>query len=171
MTRRLAILAAALVLVPGLAAAGGAKVDYDPDVDFSGFGSWSWRSEEQKLARPAAEQTLREAVAAELASKGLTEAPVGEGELVVDFEVAIDSRFRVDELWWSPRPRGRRWVREIDVSSYPVGTLALAVVESQSDRIVWNGMISGALDTNPKKNRKKIEKAVAKLLKRFPPAS
>ena len=50
------------------------------------------------------------------------------------------------------------------------GTLQLQFVDRSTNKIVWNGMVSEKLDVeNKKESLDKIYKAIAKLIKEFPP--
>jgi hypothetical protein len=63
---------------------------------------------------------------------------------------------------------GPRFGRDLRLRSYPEGTLAVAFTEVKSGRTVWHGAVSDALATNPEKADRETEKAVAKLLAKFP---
>jgi len=52
-----------------------------------------------------------------------------------------------------------------------IGQLALDMYQVSSKQLVWRGVASKTLDTNakPDKQQKNLAKAVAKLLKNYPP--
>ena len=52
----------------------------------------------------------------------------------------------------------------------PEGTLVLTFVDRTSNKVVWSGTVSEKLDiANKKKSLELVDKAIAKLLKQFPP--
>jgi hypothetical protein len=52
----------------------------------------------------------------------------------------------------------------------PQGTLQLQLVDRGTNKVVWNGMVSEKLDVeNKKESLDRIYKAIAKLIKQFPP--
>jgi hypothetical protein len=52
----------------------------------------------------------------------------------------------------------------------PEGTLALTFVDRASNKVVWCGTVTEKLDIeNKKKSLERVDKAIAKLLKQFPP--
>jgi Domain of unknown function (DUF4136) len=52
----------------------------------------------------------------------------------------------------------------------PEGTLALTFVDRNSNKVIWTGTVTEKLDIeNKKKSLERVDKAIAKLLKQFPP--
>ena len=58
-----------------------------------------------------------------------------------------------------------------ETSTIYVGQLGLDMYDSNAKKLVWRGTASKTLDTKakPDKQQKNLQKAVAKLLKNFPP--
>jgi Domain of unknown function (DUF4136) len=56
-------------------------------------------------------------------------------------------------------------------STIRTGQLDLDMYDSANKRLVWRGTVSKTLDPNakPEKRQKNLDKAVAKLLKNYPP--
>ncbi len=59
------------------------------------------------------------------------------------------------------------------VRKYLEGTLILDIVDDRNGRLIWRGWASGALDHDPRpdKVRMYVNKAVRKILEKFPPGS
>ena len=55
------------------------------------------------------------------------------------------------------------------VSEYTVGTLVVDMFDAKSKNLVFRGTAEDELSDNPEKNKKKLEKASAKIFKNFPP--
>ena len=49
------------------------------------------------------------------------------------------------------------------------GTLVVDISNGQSKALIWRGTAADTLSDNPDKNTKKIEKAVEKMFKNYPP--
>ncbi len=56
---------------------------------------------------------------------------------------------------------------------YLEGTLILDIVDDRNSKLIWRGWASGALDHDPRpdKVRMYVNKAVRKILEKFPPTS
>jgi hypothetical protein len=55
------------------------------------------------------------------------------------------------------------------VDTYEVGTLIVDLFDMSTKRVVWRGVATGTIAEKPEKNVKKIDKAVGKMFKHFPP--
>jgi hypothetical protein len=56
------------------------------------------------------------------------------------------------------------------VTDVPMGTVMIDVVDVKTDTLVWRGIASDTLSTNPtpEKSEKRINKAMAKLFTKYP---
>jgi hypothetical protein len=157
--------------LPGEAAR--VKSDYDSDADFSEYKTYFWKGRvkgetpDEAPDNPLADKRIRKAVENELQEKGYVPAEAGDADLIVYYHVAVKENTK---LYVSDYGRPRRWGRygEVDVVQYTEGTLILDIVDAAAKQLVWRGW---AVDTlgNPEKMEKKINKAVSKLMKKFPP--
>ena len=70
---------------------------------------------------------------------------------------------------------GPRWsgMARANTSTIEVGTLIVNLYDPIKKQLVWRGSATKSLDIkkDPDKNYKNLEKAVAKLLRNFPPGS
>jgi hypothetical protein len=55
------------------------------------------------------------------------------------------------------------------VENYRVGTLVVDMYDAQNKRLVWRGTSTDTLSDKPENNEKKLDKAVDKMFKDFPP--
>ena len=171
---RSALLATLLAALPALLLAGfEIEVLYDDAADFSTFTTYRWATgplDETPEAKMVDDRIKRSANA-ELAKKGLQQ--VGEGEtsdLLITYYGGIDENLLIEGVrfelaphvvWTGADPLGvtRR---------YEVGTLVLDFADAGTERIVWSGVVQ-ARATTARQLRDKIEKAVQKVLKQYPP--
>ncbi len=56
-----------------------------------------------------------------------------------------------------------------ELTDYKVGTLVVDVFDTKAKALVFRGVASGEMADKAEKNEKKADKAVAKILKDFPP--
>ena len=55
------------------------------------------------------------------------------------------------------------------MDTYEEGTLVVDLFDMSDKRVVWRGVASETVSDNPEKNSKKVQKAVEKMFKQFPP--
>jgi Domain of unknown function (DUF4136) len=164
MSRRVILAGCLGLLVAGLAGATTVKYDFDPEADFTAYQSFAWRDDVPGLPNPFADKRIRAAVAEELTAKGLTGTDRENADLILIYRAAARRELRADSTWYGPR-----WGRGVRVTSYPVGTLMLDLIDRQRGELVWRGTVSGVVTGDPEKNEKRIRSAIAKLLKKYPP--
>jgi hypothetical protein len=168
-----AALLAALAL-PVTALAGlDIEILYDHAADFSAYETWRWAAEPVSETPEAVmvHERIRQVSEAELGRKGLR--AVGEGEtadLLLTYHVRTEDNLVIEGVRYELAPHVV-WTgaSPLDVTShYEVGTLVLDLADAASEKIVWSGVVQGRAATVGQL-RDQIEKAVRKLLKRYPP--
>ncbi len=172
--RRETIVFALLIalLSPAFAAAEGG-MEFDRDADFSTYKTYDWiehkkRPEGSPLAVGGALDTkIRNAIDKQLAAQGFGPALDGEPDFLVSFDGALEQitdiqsdRFQISS--------GVAWVADGDINSYRKGTLIISISEAGSDKRVWSAWTRNKVK-NPKNPDNQINKAVKKLLGKFPP--
>jgi len=165
-SKTLTILATSL-LVAGVLAAG-VDVDYDRSADFAKYTDYAWQ--EGTPAGGLMQKRIVAAIDHELAADGLERAE-GEAGLYVVTHASVDSeqRIEVDDFGYMGRRRGWGGMTTVDVQDVAVGTLVVDLIDADSGDLVWRGLASEALSSKAEKNEKKINKAVMKMFKKFPP--
>ena len=160
-----------LALLAGLflalsAGAATVQIDYDDSTDWSSYKTFAWRDvgpDHPVAPNPLTDQQIRDAITAELESKGFEPAEE-DADFELVYHASAHDEFRVTD--WGRG--GRRWARRIEVDTYREGTLVLDVIERGSGELVWRGAIS-QLVPGPKQAEKTFAKGAKKLLKSFPP--
>lgn len=172
-----------LVLCVSGVAAQDVHYNYAQDVDFSKFRTYKWV--EIKGADQANQLTtkqIRDAIDAELAKKGLTKNDADTADLYIGMQTALgtEKQFTSYNTGWGYGPGwyGGGWygyggmtTTTGSTSTIYVGQLDVDMYESVKHDLVWRGVASKTIDpkAKPEKQQKNINKAVAKLLKNFPP--
>lgn len=149
--------------------------------DFSKYHTYKWIQikDAQKL-NDIAEQQLKTAVDAQLAQKGLTPVNDDTADLYIGYQVSTgqEKQFTTFDSGWGYGPGwGRGWygggggMSTTTSTTIHTGQLDLDMYDRAQQKLVWRGTVSKAIDANakPSKRQKNLNKAIAKLLKNYPP--
>ena len=162
----------ALLLAGGALAAQDVKYNFMPGTDFSKYHTYKWVPIEGG-AHPnqIMDAEIKQAVDAQLSTKGLTKADSDKAELYVGYQIAVDQ-----EKQWNAYGMGGgiRWgggMATATQSTINVGTLVLDMYDPSTKQLVWTGNATKTIDpsSNQEKNQKNLNKAMEKLLKNYPP--
>jgi hypothetical protein len=185
------ITAAALlsvIAVPLDAAKTDIKTDADPAFVFAGLKTWAWHPEgagdvrlalspdaDPKRVAARADPVIQPAIEREMQARGFTKA-ADQPDLYVHYYLlaTVNQSAQVMGQFIAPMPAWGLPPFAPSTSAleiYALGTLIIDITSPQLKAIVWRGSASRKIDVeNPDSERKKVvEKAVADLLKLFPP--
>jgi hypothetical protein len=158
------------------------KVGYDKSVDFRRYKTYTWAEPAMPPTRPMLYATVVGSVEEELKNRGLQRADKN-GDLILipagGIEFGISSAAgtpmlptyggapaSIDATMWT----GAGGTANLTSSYVPQGTLQLQFVDRSTNKVIWNGTVSEKLDVEKKKESlDRIYKAIAKLIKQFPP--
>jgi hypothetical protein len=145
------------------------KYNYDRDANFASYKTFQWDESGTGAGDPLRDRDIRRAIEDQLAQKGLRKVESG-ADLRVSYQTALDREKQIDAFTMGPRWSG---MGRATTSTVEVGTLVLSLYDSNKRVLVWRGGVSKTLNVSkdPDKNYKNLEKAVAKLLKNYPPKS
>jgi Domain of unknown function (DUF4136) len=184
--KRLALLTGAFVFLGvSSAPAQDIRYDFDKDKDFSKYKSYKWVAiKGADKPDDLTSNRITTAIDAELAAKGMTKTEADTADIYVGFQTAIgqEKEFTSFNTGWGYGPGwGGGWYGGYggmststtygSTSTVYVGQLDLSMYDPAQKQLVWRGVASKTLDpkAKPEKKQKNITKAVAKLLKNFPP--
>jgi hypothetical protein len=174
-----------LILFLAISCAFGQDVRYnfDKDASFSKFKTYKWVIlKDAPTANDLVTKQLKDAVDAELATKGLTKIDDDTANLFIGYQAGVgqEKQFTSFSSDWG---YGGGWYRggwygpgggmtTGSTSTIYVGQLVLDMYDSANRDLVWRGVASKTLDSKakPDKQQKNLAKAVKKLLKNYPPA-
>jgi hypothetical protein len=171
-----------LVAGAGQALAQDVRYNFDRGTNFAALKSYKWVP--IKDATPLsdlADRQIKAAVDAELAAKGLMRTEAESADLYIGYQGAVgqEKEYTSFDTGWGYGPGwyGGGWygagggMTSGQTSTIYIGQLALDMYASSSRTLVWRGTASKTLDpkAKPDKQQKNLEKAVAKMLKNFPP--
>ena len=174
-----------LILFLAISCAFGQDVRYnfDKDINFSKFKTYKWVIlKDAPTANDLVTKQLKDAVDAELATKGLTKIDDDTANLFIGYQAGVGQEkqftsFSSDWGYGGGWYRGGRYgpgggMTTGSTSTIYVGQLVLDMYDSANRDLVWRGVASKTLDSKakPDKQQKNLAKAVKKLLKNYPPA-
>jgi len=159
------------------------RYNFDNKADFSNFKTYKWvEIKGADHANQLVDKQIRDAIEAELAKKGLQKTDSDSADLYVAYQTAVgtEKQFMSYNTGWGYGPGwGGGWygrgmsstMTTGSTSTIYVGQLAIDMYESAKKDLVWRGTASKTLDpkAKPDKQQKNLTKAVAKLLKNYPP--
>jgi len=147
--------------------------NYMPGTNFSQFHTFKW------VTIPGGphpdqivDQEIQNAVVSQLTAKGLTQTSEDNADLYVGYQVAVDQ----EKQWNAFGTGGWRLgggMGSATSSTITNGTLVVDVYEVANKQLVWTGRASKTLSPskNQQKNMENLSKAIAKIMKNYPPAS
>jgi hypothetical protein len=150
------------------AAAQHINVDWDHNItDFSKYKTYAWVKPERPTSNPLMDQRIVAAVDAQLAAKGLRKVE-GDADLLVTYNAGVRKETSAIASGMGGWRRGGGMGR-IDPVTESVGTLVVDLSGAQNKNLIWRGVATDTLSDQSEKNAKKIQKAVEKMIKSYPP--
>lgn len=107
-------------------------------------------------------------------ARGYTNTSGDDADLLINIGVLIRKVERKRETTVNDAPqyigqRNYHWESEVvTYNTYPEGTITFDLVDVAKNELIWQAVSKGALEQKREKNKKKIERAVKKLFKKFP---
>jgi hypothetical protein len=175
--------AAAFVLAATHAFAQDVGYNAMPGTDFAKYRTYAWvKIQGEQYPDDITDAQIKQAIDAQLATKGLAKAEPDAADLLVGYQVALDK----EKQWNAYGMGGPTWgwgagyhgygyggggVATATSSTITVGTLGLDMYDRGAKQLVWRGKASKTLDANakPEKRTKNLNKAITKMLKNYPP--
>jgi len=170
--QRWAVVIGFFLLGCGVALAQDIKTNYVPGTDFSKYKTYKWVNiEGNSHPDQIVDTEIKQAVDEQLSAKGFTKTDSDKADMYVGYQVSVDQ-----ERQWNAYGMGGGWrmgggMATATSSTIAVGTLGLDFYDSAAKQLIWRGEATKTLDPskNAEKNQKNVDKAMAKLLKNFPP--
>jgi hypothetical protein len=162
---------ACLALVGTVVFAQSVTYDFDRSANFTRFKTYTW-VRGTNLTDQLNHQRIMRAVDAQLAARGFSKVEAAANpDVLVAYHASFDKNLQINAFGSGPRVGLRSGTATVE--EIVVGTLAIDVMDAQSQNIVWRGIATQELDAkaNPEKKEKGINKAAEKIFKNYPPAS
>lgn len=163
------------------------RYNFDKNTDFSKFKTYKWVAlKDAASVNDLTDKQIRSSIDGQLATKGLSKVDGDNADLFIGYQAAIGTEKQFTSFstgmgpGWGAGPGwyGGGWygaggmqTTTGQTSTIYVGQLDLDMYDSANKDLVWRGVASKTIDpkAKPDKQQKNIDKAVAKLLKNYPP--
>jgi len=180
--KRLLFLSAILLLIVTASSAQDVRYNFDKSTDFARFKTYKWvQLKDAAKLDDLLDKQIKQAFDVELSKKGLTKTDTDPADLYVGYQAGVgtEKQFTSYNSGWGYGPGwyGGGWyggsggMTTGQTSTIYVGQLAIDMYDSTNHDLVWRGLASKTIDpkAKPEKQQKNLAKAVAKLLKNYPP--
>jgi len=165
---------ALLTVIASTGLAQSVSTNYLPGTDFSGFKSYKWVTVDGSTpADQILDQQIKQAVDKQLAAKGFTKKDADPVDIYVGYQVAVDQEKELNAFGGGV---GMGWrmgggMATVTTSTVDIGTLAVDFYDPAKKQLLWRGSASETVHKSgsPEKKQERIDKAMEKLLKKFPP--
>jgi hypothetical protein len=163
-----ALVVALLLVTAGTVRAQDVRYNFMPGTDFSRYHTYKWVNVTGAHPDQIMDAEIKQSLDTQLAAKGLTKTDSDKADLYIGYRTAIDQEMQWDA--WGSRAFGSgmgSWTS----STINVGTLVLEMFDPSTKQLVWTGSATKTINrsSNQENNKKNLDKAMAKLLKDYPP--
>jgi hypothetical protein len=144
-----------------------------PGANFTKYKTYKWvRISGAEYPNQIVDEQIKQSIDSQLAAKGFTKTDADNADLDVAYQVSISK----EQQWNAYGMGGVGWrmgggMATATSSTLNVGTLGFDVYDPAAKQLLWRGSATKTLNPpkDPEKRQKNLDKAVAKLLKNFPP--
>jgi len=185
-TTSLKVLGITIFILLGSIAATAQDIRYNflPGTDFMKYKTYKWdRVPNVQYPDQIIDTQITQAIDAQLALKGLSKSSGDTADLVVTYQAAVSQ----EKQWNSYSTGGGGWgygrwggwggygggmsTTTTTSETISIGTLDVDIYDAAAKNQVWKGQATKTLGSgkNPEKVNKNINKAMAKLFKKYPP--
>jgi Domain of unknown function (DUF4136) len=146
------------------------RYNFVPGTDFSKYKTYKWAPVEGGVhPDQMVEDQIKQAVDSQLALKGLTKTADDKADLYVGYQVAVNQ----EKQWNAMGGPGIRYggMGTATSSTINIGTLVVDIYDAPLKKQIWHGTATKTMNPSkdPQKNQERLQKAVAKLMKNYPP--
>ena len=176
MKRTLALLAVAVLAAAGCSTLS-ISTDFDKAADFSSYKTFTWK-DTGELKDSLWTKRIEGVFCDTLAAKGLKRVDSG-GDLWVAAHPRLSKETQINTYntgwgygygWYG---YGGMGMATTTVTEIPVGTLMIDLVDAKKKELVWRGVASDTLNTDPSRTaedrEKKLREVAAKMFEGYPP--
>jgi hypothetical protein len=144
-------------------------VDWDKHATFERYHTYCWGK--VQTSNPLWKNRIQDAVDKDLQAKGWQRVDSHSDATI--FAVGSTQNQQEYQTFYNGLGGGWRWggfaQSTTTVENYRVGTLVVDLYDSNNRELLFRGTASDSLSSDPDKNERKLEKAVDKMFKKFPP--
>jgi hypothetical protein len=176
--RRTIVIVILTILAAASAAATDIYVDYDRTGRFSWYKTWAWAATEETslkghndLLHSAIKNTIEYHI-----SQGRLVENTSDPQLYITYHAVSSMATKVDPVSfgvgiggsWVQNPYwGGVGVSTAGATTYEQGTLIIDIWEADRKQLVWRGVAVDVFFDDPDKTKKKLDKAISKMIKKW----
>jgi Domain of unknown function (DUF4136) len=150
--------------------------NYDRSTNFGSYKTYQWVDLPGRVPDELIDRDIKRSIDEQLAQKGLSKVEKG-ADVYIGYQTVIDLEKGINLSAWGTRggPAGWGGLNSATVtgqtSTIPVGVLLVDLYDPAKKQLIWRGDASDSIDLqkDPDKNYKKLQKAMKKLFKNYPP--
>jgi Domain of unknown function (DUF4136) len=150
--------------------------NYDRGANFGSYKTYQWVDLPGRVPDELIDQDIKRSIDEQLAQKGLSKVEKG-ADVYIGYQTVIDLEKGINLSAWGTRggPAGWGGLNSGTVtgqtSTIPVGVLLVDLYDPARKQLIWRGDATDSIDLqkDPDKNYKKLQKAMKKLFKNYPP--
>jgi len=162
--------------------------DYDNTVDFTQlktFEYYGWAAESDKILNQLEKDRIERALGEEFKKRGL-EYVEENGDMVVVLFIMTEDKTQYNATttgmgyggyyghgpgWgWGPGYGTSMSTTTVSEYNYTVGTLVVDIYDAGAEKLIWESIATGTIDSNPQKREKNIPKTAALIMAPYPVA-
>jgi len=164
--------------------------DYDGDVDFTQHKTLSyygWTEERDKILNRFEKERIEQAFSDEFEKRGFTYVE-RDGDIIVSLFIVVDQKTGATAYtnhyggggpygYYGGYGYGAGWgwgmgylITSYHEYDYYVGTLVCDVFDSKTKKLIWQGVVTGEIDDNPKTRERNTPRVVKEMMKKYPVA-
>jgi Domain of unknown function (DUF4136) len=166
-------LLAAIVLIaaPVAAQAQNVKVDYDRSVEFTKYKTYSWVNG-RPASNPQVHKFIVDEIDRQLQSKGMKRVEA-EADLNITYYASLDENINTSAVEYVKNADWKKWgehdvVYGTKMVAQPIVMMVLDIADASTNKLVWRGRAKDAYTPNQARGKKRMNKAVEKLLAKYP---
>ena len=160
---------AVATLVAAGAYAQNVNTDADPSAPFSTYRTYAWTPGSPSPVS-LTEQRIHAAVEAQMSNKGFRLATDQTPDVYIATHLLTQQQPQVIANGFGPWAFGGGF-GSFDVRTFVQGTLIVDMYDAKTRKMVWRGVATDTASDKASKNTAKIDKALEKMFKRYPPSS
>lgn len=159
--------------------------DYDKEVDFKQyktFGFLKWNDESAALVNDIDRRRLEAAVAKQLENRGMKRMD-GIGNTMIGFHVVVEQKTGTTSYtnhyggmgyygggfgYGYGYPYGGATSTTTSTYSYTIGTVVIDQYDSQTKKLIWEGVAQGEVQGNKSKREENINKDILRMFETYP---
>jgi hypothetical protein len=169
---QLAAVVGVVVFLCGSTRAQNVTYNFAPGINFSKYHTYKWVTiPGSHHPDQIVDQQIKQSIEQQLAAKGFVKSDSGTADMDVAYQTSV-----TQQRQWNAYGSGGGWrmgggMARATSSTIQTGTLAVDFYDPAQKQLIWRGSATKTLNPpkDPVKRQKKLDKAVAKLLKNFPP--